>query len=92
MQLIYDEVLNVEVIVDTTVGPTGPPGPSQASYQHSQPSAVTPWIVNHNLGFKPNTMAYSVGGLMMWANVQHIDTNQLYIYFDSPTAGYATCS
>jgi len=95
MELIRDEVLSVDIIVDTGVGPPGPPGPGGAassSYEHSQPSASDTWIVNHNLGFKPSTFAYSVGGMMMWANVQHFSDNQVRIYFDGPVSGYAVCS
>ena len=43
-------------------GPTGPAGTAGVSYLHSQSGAASTWIVNHNLGFKPNTSVYSVGG------------------------------
>ncbi len=94
-EVISTDAVLVEVITDTGVGPQGPEGPAGAavsSYEHSQPSASDTWIINHNLGFKPSTLAYSVGGMMMWANVQHIDDNQAQIHFDGPVSGYAVCS
>ena len=92
MELIRDEVLSVDVITDTSVGPPGPSGAASSSYEHPQLSASDTWIINHNLGFKPSTTAYSVGGMLMWANVQHFSNNQVRIYFDGPVSGYAVCS
>lgn len=61
-------------------------------YTHSQASAAATWIVNHNFGYRPAVAAYTLGGMMMWANVQHIDDNQAQIHFDGPVSGYAVCS
>lgn len=95
MEMVRDEVLQVDVIVDTGVGPQGPPGVSggaSSTYEHSQPSAAATWVINHNLGFKPSTTAYSVGGQLMLANIIHMSLNQARIYFDGPVSGFAVCS
>lgn len=95
MEVVVTTEGDVEVLTEIGVGPPGPPGPSGAaasSYQHNQPSPVDTWIINHNLGFRPCTIPYSVGGMMMWANVQHFSDNQVRIYFDGPVSGYAVCS
>lgn len=73
-------------------GPVGPSGASASSYQHNQPAPSDTWIINHNLGTKPATNAYSVGGRFMLADIQHINDNQVQINFDGPVSGYAVCS
>lgn len=73
-------------------GQRGAPGASAGAYQHNQPSATDTWIINHNLGYRPVVGLFTVGGVLMLANVQHIDTNQARAFFDGPVAGYAVCS
>ena len=72
-------------------GDTGPSGLA-ARYEHSQPIAATPWIVNHNLGYRPQVQAVTVGGVALLAEVLHNSANQAFVYFDLPTAGLAICS
>ena len=98
MEVILDTTTLVEVIHDTGVGPQGAKGEQGLSggasmaYEHVQLPPLVTWVINHNLGFKPTVTAYTVGGMMMWANVQHWDNNQARILFDRPTSGYAVCS
>ena len=78
-------------------GPMGPAGldgvaGSNNRYEHSQPSAASAWTVNHNLGYRPQVQALSVGGMALLAEVLHTSGNQALVYFDVPTAGLALCS
>lgn len=82
-----------------TTGPQGPQGVAgsigpqglsgvKPDYTHTQISASSSWIVNHNLGFKPNVSLYTMGGVEMLANVVHININQLIVQFSTATNGY----
>lgn len=88
-------VLNPPAVIKTTLtvgqGPAGANG-ANSFYQHDQLSPLDIWIVNHNLNIRPNVQVYSVGGVQMFAEVIHIDANQVRVYFDSPVVGYAVCS
>lgn len=90
--IINSVLTTAPVITSTLVVGQGPAGVGGGSYQHTQSIASAEWIVAHNLGFRPNVQAYSVGGMQMLAEVIHIDLNQARVYFDSPVAGYAICS
>lgn len=81
-----------KTVVTVGQGPAGTAGVGGGAYQHSQPVAASPWIVNHNLGFRPNVSVLSVGGVEMWAEVIHISVNQVQVLFDDPRAGLALCS
>lgn len=89
-------ILNPPAVIKTTLtigqGPAGASGTTGSFYQHDQPSALDTWIVNHNLNIRPNVQVFSVGGVQMFAEVIHIDANQVRVYFDNPVAGYAVCS
>lgn len=77
------------VYAQSAPGPQGPPGPSGAGYVHSQVSPLSTWTINHNLGIKPVVEAFTVGGLLMFAEVLHTSFNQTIISFNTPTAGFA---
>ena len=61
-------------------------------FEFLQNSALTVWTVSHNLGFRPNVKAWSVGGSEMLAEIIHVSLNQVNLYFDDPVAGFATFS
>lgn len=73
-------------------GLMGPPGAAADAFQFTQAVAASEWIINHNLGFRPNVVPMTNGGLKMVAEILHMSTNQVRVYFDAPTAGIATCS
>ena len=73
-------------------GDTGPPGNAAAQYEHQQLIAAATWVVNHNLGLRPQITVLSLGGATMWAEVIHASPNQALVYFDEPQAGLAICS
>lgn len=70
-------------------GPPGIPGSPGAGFVHSQPSAETEWLVNHNLGVRPAVAVIDTGGNELDAGVLHMSVNQLRIFFVTPTAGFA---
>lgn len=81
-------------VVEATVaggiqGPPGPAGAPGAGYVHSQPSADSVWIINHNLGIRPGVAVMDVGGNEVDATVLHMTENQTRIYFNTPMAGFA---
>ena len=57
--------------------------------QFIQAVASALWVVPHNLGYKPDVMVYSTGGVEVMAEVLHVDDNNLTITFSSPFAGRA---
>jgi hypothetical protein len=61
-------------------------------YRHDQAAAAATWTINHNLGTRPNVMAYTTGGQEIWGEVLHISANQIQIFFDTAIAGFAICS
>lgn len=70
-------------------GPPGPPGSPGSGYVHTQASAETEWLINHNLGVRPAVAVIDTGGNELDVAVQHMSLNQLRIYFVTPTAGFA---
>jgi hypothetical protein len=74
------------VKVDTPL--QGPPG-NMAAYTHVQSSPASTWIINHNLGYKPDVTLYTTGGVVMYAEIVHISNNQTQIIFTIPTSGVA---
>lgn len=81
----------VSIVSEGIQGPPGPPGASGAGFVHTQGSAATEWIVNHNLGFKPSVEIFDAGGREVEADVLHMSDNQVRIYFTSAVAGTARC-
>lgn len=70
-------------------GDTGPIGSGASAYQHTQSSAVSTWVINHNKGYNPLTKAYTVGGLEYCCEILNVSNNVVNILFDSPQSGYA---
>lgn len=70
-------------------GPPGPVGPPADTYEHTQASPATEWIVNHNFGRNPIVDVISPGGLRVLAEIQHMTINQARVYFLSPQTGKA---
>lgn len=84
--------LGTSVVTVGQQGPAGPPGSAGASYTHVQASASAAWTINHNLGFRPNVVVFSTGGLVLLADVVHASVNQAIVSFAVPLAGSARCS
>lgn len=79
-------------IISTLASGQGPAGAASSTFEYAQAVASATWVVNHNLGFRPNVAVLSVGGVEMWAEIVHISVNQVQVLFDFPRAGLALCS
>lgn len=79
-------------------GPQGPPGISAggaAFYEHTQATAVTNWVINHNLGFQPSIQVWddsSPNPQKINAKIIHHTTAQAEVQMLTPRAGTAYCS
>lgn len=62
------------------------------SYTHEQNISSTEWIVNHNLGFKPNVRIVNSAGDNIETVIEDIDDNNLKIFFNNANGGKAFCS
>lgn len=106
-EIVTTEDTVTEIVTSVEQGPPGPPGSIGidglqgiqgekgdvgGTYEHLQLVNSDSWIVNHNLGFRPNVSVLSVGGREMFAEVIHTSLNQVIIYFDEPRDGIATCT
>lgn len=76
-------------ITVSDVGTQGAPGPSGASYDHTQAVAASTWTIPHNLGFFPAVDVFTVGGLKVVADVQHLSVNTAVVTLLAPMAGTA---
>lgn len=76
------------------VGLQGPPGPAGLSYTHTQSTTATTWVVNHNLGFRPNVEVSDLGGMDISTGVEilHVSLNQVQILANQPLAGLVRCN
>lgn len=64
-------------------------GGSAAPVRFDQASALATWTVNHNLGREVTPQIYSLGGVMLAAEILRVSLNQFQVLFDVPTAGFA---
>lgn len=78
-------------VISTSISAVGAPGASGPSHVHTQSSPSATWVINHNLGFKPAVALVTVGGVEMFADVVHTNSNQVTVLFVQPTAGTARC-
>jgi len=73
-------------------GPPGPPGVGGGSYLHEQTVASTSWLINHDLGFRPNVDVFDETGRRIRAAVIHHTDNQTELQFLSVRTGEAHLS
>lgn len=70
-------------------GPQGTPGTAGGGHVHTQVSAATVWIVNHNLGYRPAVEVYDSGGSEVVAEVAHISVNQYEVRVNPAMSGFS---
>jgi hypothetical protein len=87
LSITVQETAGVQII---TAGTQGPPAATQ-TYLHTQSAPSAEWIVNHNLGFKPDVTLLDSGSQVFQADIVHISVNQLRVIMATPTAGTARC-
>jgi hypothetical protein len=65
---------------------------SRVSYEHTQGAASNSWIINHNLGFKPNVTVVDSAGNIVEGEITYTNLNSLTVSFQSSFSGYAYLS
>jgi len=83
---------SVVILTDIAAVIRGEKGEPGVAVEHVQLSPSDTWVCNHNLGYRPNVGVFSVGGVEMFACVIQASVNQVLVYFDSPTTGFAVFS
>lgn len=73
-------------------GIQGPKGEDGGHYFHPQGEPSDTWVINHNLGFKPNVTVLDSGGTEVEGSVVYPDDNTVIITFSSAFSGQATLS
>jgi hypothetical protein len=64
-----------------------------ATYEHVQDTSASEWVVNHNLGVYPTAVAvFLTSGQEIEADVVHMSTNQLRVFFVAPQSGFVRIS
>jgi hypothetical protein len=64
----------------------------RVSYEHTQGAASNSWVVNHNLGFKPNVTVVDSAGNIVEGEIAYTNSNSLTVSFQSAFSGYAYIS
>jgi hypothetical protein len=64
----------------------------RVSYEHTQGSASSSWVVNHNLGFKPNVTVVDSAGNIVEGEISYTNSNSITVSFQSAFSGYAYLS
>lgn len=90
--------MSTVVIVDGIQGPRGPkgdpgdPGDGTLSYFHTQGSVASVWVIDHNMGYKPNVTSFNSANDVVEGLVFHVSNSQLTLTFSSAFSGYAVLS
>ena len=64
----------------------------RVSYEHTQGSSSNSWVINHNLGFKPNVTVVDSAGTMYEGEIAYTNTNSLTVSFSAAFSGKAYLS
>lgn len=96
--MIFDPpTQTVAVVMAGPQGPPGlqgPPGNNNApiSYTHTQVSAASSWVIDHNLAFNPNVIVQDDSGNEIECGVVYHTVNQIELQFLVPKTGTARLS
>lgn len=75
------------------VAGTGGTGTTQVlGYTHPQPTPSTSWVINHNLGFRPNVHIEDATGGDVEGEITHTDLNNTTVTFIAAQTGTAYLS
>lgn len=86
------ESQSISVVSVGTVGPAGPAGASGTSYEHVQSAASALWVINHNLGYKPNVTIIDTLGRTVIGDLTYPNYNTVLITFTAAFSGSAFLS
>jgi hypothetical protein len=64
----------------------------RVSHEHMQGSASNSWVINHNLGFKPNVTVLDSAGNLVEGEFAYTNSNSLTVSFQSAFSGNAYLS
>ena len=64
----------------------------RVSFEHTQGSASNSWVINHNLGFKPNVTVVDSAGNIVEGEITYTNSNSLTVSFQASFSGYAYLS
>jgi hypothetical protein len=65
---------------------------ARVSYDHTQGVASNSWVINHNLGFKPNVTVVDSAGTIYEGEITYTNTNSLTVSFSASFSGKAYLS
>lgn len=84
-QVVIDEASPNEVIIRAVAYTSG----TARRHIHSQPVAASTWIINHELGGKPQVTIADSADTVVIGDVTYNSNNQLTVSFTAPFSGYA---
>lgn len=74
-------------------GPQGVSGGEAAAHYHTQAAPSSSWVINHNLGYRPNITVEEAGtGFIIMCSEIHHSVTQVELQFNIPRAGTARLS
>jgi hypothetical protein len=73
--------------IEIITNPVQIKGDSFASVEFDFNSPSDMWIVNHNKGYYPSVIVLNIFGKVVLAEIEHISTNQVRLYFSSNQTG-----
>ena len=88
-EVVRKSVTTVEV---AHPGVQGPPGASQASYTHTQSTALAVWTVAHNLNRRPSVTVVDNLDQRVEPDVAYVDANTVRVTHATPQIGKAYCN
>jgi hypothetical protein len=95
---------SVPVIVNDVILITTPSGtqdfgttsnalePQALAYEHTQGAVSSSWVINHNLGFKPNVTVVDSAGTIYEGEITYTNSNSLTVSFSQAFSGKAYLS
>ena len=95
---------SVPVIVNDVILITTPSGtqdfgttsnalePQALAYEHTQGAVSSSWVINHNLGFKPNVTVVDSAGTIYEGEITYTNSNSLTVSFSQSFSGKAYLS
>jgi hypothetical protein len=64
----------------------------RVSYEHTQGSSSNSWVIEHNLGFKPNVTVVDSAGNIVEGEITYTNSNSITVSFQASFSGYAYLS
>lgn len=66
--------------------------PQALAYEHTQGVVSSSWVINHNLGFKPNVTVVDSAGTIYEGEIAYTNLNSLTVSFSQAFSGKAYLS